>query len=419
MAWREASRLLEGALDDGEILTQAARLRHLEGVAHGLPHAARGYPLGERLVRGAPAEVGEHVARGDHRAVGITELAEHQTIELTLTHSPRLSRPHSVRQTSALPDGRPPRLRGRATSLRARVENMLERTPAHVRPGTRVLVTGAARGIGAALATQLASHGARVAFTGIEPDALEAAASAADSPSYALDVSDRDAVDEVVDRVAADFGGLDVVVANAGIARQLPMTGGDPSVMERMLEVNTLGAYYTARAAARHVAHPGGYLLMTSSLAAAVHLPLLGAYSASKAAVEAVGDTLRIELRPDGARVGVAYFAELDTEMTSRGFDTGAAHALLGSRGTLSGLGSLPQAVDRIERGIARRSRTVCAPAWVRPVVPLRHLAQRAVELRGFPNLREALEVARSEDAPWTTPQPDGRPSARHGEHAR
>ena len=48
MAWREASRLLEGALDDGEILTQTARLRHLEGVAHGLPHAARGYPLGER-----------------------------------------------------------------------------------------------------------------------------------------------------------------------------------------------------------------------------------------------------------------------------------------------------------------------------------------------------------------------------------
>ena len=111
---------------------------------------------------------------------------------------------------------------------------MLERTPAHVRPGTRVLVTGAARGIGAALATQLASHGARVAFTGIEPDALEAAASAADSPSYALDVSDRDAVDEVVDRVAADFGGLDVVVANAGIShRTSPLarssTNSEPS----------------------------------------------------------------------------------------------------------------------------------------------------------------------------------------------
>lgn len=277
--------------------------------------------------------------------------------------------------------------------------------PAVIAPGTRVLVTGAARGIGRALATQLAAHGAQVAFTGLEPDLLRRAADDASCPAYDLDVADQEACDAVIDQAARDLGGLDVVVANAGIARQLALAGGDPEVMERTLRVNTLGSYYTARAAMRHVSHERGYLLFTSSLAAAVHLPLLSAYSASKAAVESIGDTARIEMRPSGGRAGVAYFAELDTEMTSRGFDTEAARKLLGSGATVSGLGSLPDAVDRIEAGIARRSRVVCAPAWVRPVVPMRALAQRVIEARGFPDLQRALTIARDENVEWTTPQ--------------
>ena len=56
-----------------------------------------------------------------------------------------------------------------------------------------------------------------------------------------------------------------------------------------------------------------------------MHPPLLGAYCASKAGVEALADSLRIELAPSGARVGVAYFAELDTDMVRQGFDTAAA----------------------------------------------------------------------------------------------
>lgn len=277
--------------------------------------------------------------------------------------------------------------------------------PTQIRPGTRVLITGAARGIGAALGMRLAQHGATVAFTGIEDDALAASADAARSTWYHLDVARRREVDEVVDNVAHDLGGLDVVVANAGIARQLPIIGGDPRVMERILQVNTLGTYYTARAAARHIGHERGYILLTSSLGAAVNLPLMGAYSASKAAVEAIGTTLRIELAPSGGRVGVAYYSELDTEMTSRGFNTQAAKTLLQGKPTLSGVGSLPRAVARIEAGIARRSRTVHAPAWVRPVVPARALAQRVIEARGFPDLDKALATAQVEDAPWTTPQ--------------
>ena len=88
--------------------------------------------------------------------------------------------------------------------------------------------------------------------------------------------------------------------------------GGDPDVMRAHLDVNVMGVYLTVRAAGPHVSHAGGYVLVVSSLAAAVNAPLLGAYSASKAAVEAIGNTLRAELAPTGARVGVAYFAERD-----------------------------------------------------------------------------------------------------------
>ena len=177
--------------------------------------------------------------------------------------------------------------------------------------GRRVLITGAARGIGAALAQRLHDRGARVALAGLEPDQLRATADGLGAPFWDCDVTDRSRVARVVDEAAVELGGLDVVVANAGIAAQLPLVDGDPTIFEKTLAVNTLGTYYTLREAGRHVAHPGGYAVAVSSLAAAVHVPLMGAYSASKAAVEALGNTLRQELRPSGARVGVAYFAEL------------------------------------------------------------------------------------------------------------
>jgi NAD(P)-dependent dehydrogenase (short-subunit alcohol dehydrogenase family) len=111
--------------------------------------------------------------------------------------------------------------------------------------------------------------------------------------------------------------------------------------------------YYTLRAAAPHISHPGGYALAISSLAAAVHPPLLGAYSASKAGVEALADSLRVELAGTGARVGVAYFAELDTDMTKRGFGTKAASELnMGPRH----VAPLKLGIDAIERGVIRRA---------------------------------------------------------------
>jgi NAD(P)-dependent dehydrogenase (short-subunit alcohol dehydrogenase family) len=270
----------------------------------------------------------------------------------------------------------------------------------------RVLITGAARGIGAGLAERLHQRGARVALLGLEADALEQVATRCGGAHWArCDVRRRDEVEVAVDEAVAALGGLDVVVANAGVAAQMPIVGGDAEVMEQTIAVNVMGAYYTLRAAGPHISHERGYALPIASVAAAIHLPLMGAYNASKAAVEALGNTMRVELRPYGARVGVAYFAEIDTDMTSRGFGTEAAARLTENLGPVMRVAPLDVALDALERGIERRARRVVAPPRAAPLLPLRMVVQPVVDRFVQRRLRAALEIAREEHAPLTTPQ--------------
>jgi short-subunit dehydrogenase len=132
---------------------------------------------------------------------------------------------------------------------------------------------------------------------------------------------------------------------------------------------------------------------------------MLGAYSASKAGVEALGNTLRSEVRRSGAKVGVAYFAELQTDMTSRGFSTEAAGQVAAVR--RQRVAPLKVGIDALERGIACRARRVYAPRWVGPVLPIRMAVQPLIEVVSQKGLARALATAREEDAPLTTAQPD------------
>ena len=273
--------------------------------------------------------------------------------------------------------------------------------------GKRALITGAARGIGALLAQRLHERGVRVALLGLEPALLaDVAARCGDAPWYECDVASREQVDAAVADAVARLDGLDVAVANAGVGAQMTLIGGDPAIWDATLAVNLTGTYNFVRAAGPRVSHPDGYFLLTASLGAAVHLPLMSAYCASKAGVESLGDSLRIELAPSGARVGVAYYAELATDMTSRGFATKAA-----ARTPLGGHGRLPvsrvePAIDALERGICRRSRRIVSPRWVGAVLPIRMLAQRVVERKVRSGFGKTLEVARGEEADLTTAQP-------------
>lgn len=270
-----------------------------------------------------------------------------------------------------------------------------------------MLITGAARGIGAGTARRLHARGARVALAGLEPELLaQVAAECGEAPWFECNVADRAQVEQAVEGAVERLGGLDVAIANAGVAAQLPLVGGDPAIFERTIAVNLLGVYYTLRAVGPHISHPRGYALPIASLAAAMHAPMMGPYNASKAAVEALGNTLRIELLHTGARVGVAYFGFIDTEMVSRGTQTRAVEQAPRSRRAAVKPVPLARALEAIERGVERRSRRVTAPGWVAPVLPLRMLLQPLVDRSGA-GLEQTLAIAREEHAPLTTAQPD------------
>lgn len=101
----------------------------------------------------------------------------------------------------------------------------------------------------------------------------------------------------------------------------------------------------------------------------------------------------------------MAYFAELDTEMTSRGFGTEAAHSILG-RSTISGIAPLGPAIDACERALARRSRRIVSPYWVSMVLWCRPLAQFLVEFTLRDGVAAWFEIARTEPTGFTTEQP-------------
>jgi NAD(P)-dependent dehydrogenase (short-subunit alcohol dehydrogenase family) len=234
--------------------------------------------------------------------------------------------------------------------------------------GSVVAVTGAARGVGAELARQLAARGARLALLGLEAELLHAlAAELPDAAAWPCDVTDEAALEAVAAQVAAHFGRVDVVVVNAGIGGGGPLLLADPDSYDRVLEVNLLGSIRTVRAFLPHVVAARGYVLQVASLAAMVPAPMMSAYCASKSGVEAFAHSLRGELAHHGVDVGVGYLAWTDTDMV-RGAD--AVPGLGEFRAQLPWVFGrtypLPPSVARIVGGIERRSAHVYAQAWLR-----------------------------------------------------
>jgi NAD(P)-dependent dehydrogenase (short-subunit alcohol dehydrogenase family) len=271
--------------------------------------------------------------------------------------------------------------------------------------GKRVLVTGAARGIGAAVAERLASRGARLAVVGLEPDALSAVAERCGEGTFvaSCDVSQCDQVSAAVDAAAEALGGLDVVVANAGIAAAGPLRLQDVRSWERVIEINLLGVMYTDRAALPHLERSRGYLLNIASSAAALRAPGLSAYCAAKAGVEALSDCLRMEVTPRGVDVGVAYFLFLDTDMVRD-----AERELPGGDRSRRGIPSpfartypLAPAVEEVVAAVAERRRRVAYPRWFLRMLPLRQFfASRLVEraaAREVPEAEREYEAAVAE----------------------
>jgi NAD(P)-dependent dehydrogenase (short-subunit alcohol dehydrogenase family) len=241
--------------------------------------------------------------------------------------------------------------------------------------GKRVLVTGAARGIGAGVVRALAERGAHVALVGLEPEHLRAEAESIGAAAtwHEADVTDAHALGDAVNAAAAHMGGLDVAFANAGIAAFAPLRTMDPAQLRRVIDVNVFGVFHTLRATLPHLIASKGYVLVNASLAAGLSAAGLGAYSASKAAAEAMADALRQEVRHVGVDVGVCYFGWIDTDMVRGagehpGFRYLRQHLPPPIKSTLP----LGDAVDAAVRGIAKRSSRVIAPRGLRALLPLR-----------------------------------------------
>jgi NAD(P)-dependent dehydrogenase (short-subunit alcohol dehydrogenase family) len=243
--------------------------------------------------------------------------------------------------------------------------------------GKVILITGGARGIGAATAQELARRGARPVLADLDSDALArtAATMTPAPPVLELDVTDASACEAAVARVREECGRIDIVWANAGIASGGPVMLTDPTAWRRTIEVNLLGAYYTVRAALPAVIEQRGYVAVTASLASFVHGPQMSAYSATKAGVEAMANSLRTEVAHHGVDVGTIHPTWIDTDMV-REFDEEPYFKLLRSslRWPFKRTYPVDRPVKDIVRGFERRRRRICTPPFVYVLHALRSL---------------------------------------------
>jgi len=274
-------------------------------------------------------------------------------------------------------------------------------------PGKVALVTGAAQGIGFETARLLHARGASVAIVDLELEATEAAAEAVGERTLAIDanVTDADAMNEAVERTVERFGGLDVTVANAGVAPPpRPMSVVDSDAFERVIEIDLLGVWRTVQPALPQVIERRGHVVVVASVYAFVNGVMATPYAVSKAGVEQLGRALRAELSIHGASASVAYFGFIDTKMVRDALADPAA-------GTVES--TLPNWITRrlhpseageaIVDGIERRVPRIIRPRWWRGYSVLRGIVnplldQRVARDERFRDaVREAERLAEAE----------------------
>jgi NAD(P)-dependent dehydrogenase (short-subunit alcohol dehydrogenase family) len=268
--------------------------------------------------------------------------------------------------------------------------------------GKVALITGAARGIGFETARQLHARGASIAVVDLDPERSREAAELIGERAIGIgaDVTDAGAMLATVARTVERFGALDVVMANAGIAPEGSTTRTmPPEEWERVIDVNLLGVWNTVRAALPQVSERRGQVILVASLAAFLNGILLSPYAASKAAVEALGRPLRVELAPWGASASVVYFGWVDTEMVRQGLDReqgGRRMRELLPKFFFRRI-EVEEAASAVVRGIEERSPRIFAPRWWRYVSALRGILNPIFDRRMEHDAKVATALRQAE----------------------
>jgi len=259
-----------------------------------------------------------------------------------------------------------------------------------------VIVTGASSGIGRELAVALAARGARLALAARDTSALAEAVAECEKAggraiAIAADVGDEAACRHLVEETIAAFGGVDVLVNNAGIS----MWGRfdeleDLSMVERIMRVNYLGSVYCTRYALPHLKATKGLIVAISSLTGKFGVPTRSAYAASKHAMQGFFDSLRVELMGAGVDVLVVAPGFVATPIRSRALGPdGKPHGESPrdeSRDTMP----VDECVRQIVRAMERRDRELVMTAkgklglWLKLIAPgfVDRLAVKALEER-------------------------------------
>ena len=243
-------------------------------------------------------------------------------------------------------------------------------------PGTRALVTGASRGIGRALAEALAARGALVGLMARSAEELTQLADRLPGTHHPLiaDAGHREAVEAAVRRFVELAGGLDLAVANAGVANYGPFRDMSVEAVERMTRVNWLGTVYLVAAALPGMLERSdGQIVIVSSGAGHRSFPQAAAYGATKAAQRMFGEALRHELSGTGVSLTMVYPGEIATSLHEHEKETMPAWYRGGEQAVAP-----ERLAEKLIEGVERDARSVYYPRLVRVLGAAHGVSPRA-----------------------------------------
>lgn len=268
--------------------------------------------------------------------------------------------------------------------------------------GKVVLITGGARGVGAEVARRLHERGADLVLTDVDDGALRDIGTELGSErvlTAVADVRDLAAMQDVAARAVDRFGGIDVVMANAGISTYGSVLKVDPDAFRTLVDVNIVGVFNTVRAALPSVIERRGYVLIVSSAAAFAASAGLAPYDLSKAGVEQFANALRLEVAHRGVDVGSAHMLWIDTPLVQEAkSDLPTFRKMLDALpGPLGKTTSVEACGKAFVKGIEERKRYVYCPSyvaamrWLKPLLSTRF--GESASLKSVPELLPQMDA--------------------------